>query len=67
MVIVVFIIMILVLLQRKQKSFHSDLKAVKYFYDKELYKAQLEIQEQTFLEISREIHDNVGQFLSLAN
>ncbi len=66
LVMVVFIIMILVLLQKKQKGYHSDLKAVKYFYDKELYKAQLEIQEQTFLEISREIHDNVGQFLSLA-
>lgn len=32
----------------------------------ELLKAQLEIQEQTFNTISQEIHDNVGQVLSLA-
>lgn len=32
----------------------------------ELLKAELEIQEQTFNTISREIHDNVGQILSLA-
>lgn len=32
----------------------------------EILKAQLEIQEQTFNTISQEIHDNVGQVLSLA-
>lgn len=66
LVMVVFIIIILFFFQKKQQSYSTDLKAVKFYYDKELYKAQLEIQEQTFKEISREIHDNVGQFLSLA-
>ena len=66
LIMVIFIIMILFSLQKKQQGYHSDLKAAKFYYDKELYKAQLEIQEQTFQEISREIHDNVGQFLSLA-
>jgi signal transduction histidine kinase len=66
LIMVVFIVMILFFLQKKQQGYHLDLKAVKFNYDKELYKAQLEIQEQTFQEISREIHDNVGQFLSLA-
>jgi signal transduction histidine kinase len=60
------IIRILFFVQKKQKGFTSDLLAVKANYEKELYKAQLEIQEQTFKEISREIHDNVGQILSLA-
>lgn len=35
-------------------------------YERELLKAQLEIQEQTFRHISQEIHDNIGQMLSLA-
>src|SRR5258706_16472138 len=35
-------------------------------YERELLKAQLEIQEQTFKNISQEIHDNIGQVLSLA-
>ncbi len=63
---ITFIIIILFFVQKKQKRFELDLVTVKANYEKELYKAQLEIQEQTFQEIAREIHDNVGQILSLA-
>lgn len=35
-------------------------------FKQELHNAQLEIQEQTMKDISWEIHDNVGQILSLA-
>ncbi|MDP4217585.1 MAG: histidine kinase [Bacteroidota bacterium] len=35
-------------------------------YEQELLKTRLEIQEQTFRNISQEIHDNIGQILSLA-
>jgi signal transduction histidine kinase len=35
-------------------------------YQQELLEAQLEMQEHTFRIISQEIHDNVGQILSLA-
>ncbi len=35
-------------------------------FDKQLLESKLEIQEQTFGMISQEIHDNVGQILSLA-
>jgi two-component system, NarL family, sensor kinase len=66
LIMVTFIIIILFFMKKKQKGFTSDLYAVKENYDKELYKAQLEIQEQTFEEISREIHDNVGQLLAMA-
>jgi two-component system, NarL family, sensor kinase len=66
LVMIVFIVFILFLIQKKQKGFVSDLIAVKANYEKERYKAQMEIQEQTFQDISREIHDNVGQMLSLA-
>lgn len=66
LVMVTFIIRILFFVQKKQKGFTNDLLAVKANYEMELYKAQMEIQEQTFKEISREIHDNVGQILSLA-
>ncbi len=66
LVMISFIITILFFVQKKQKGFSQDLMAVKTNYEKELYKAQLETQEQTFQEIAREIHDNVGQILSLA-
>jgi len=35
-------------------------------YEKTLLQTQLEIQEQTFQDISREIHDNIGLSLTLA-
>src|SRR6476620_11770046 len=35
-------------------------------YRQELLRAQLEIQEQTLKNISQEVHDNIGQVLSLA-
>jgi two-component system, NarL family, sensor kinase len=65
-ILIVFVILILFVLQKKQQTYLSQLKSIKLFYDKELFRAQLEIQEETFEHISREIHDNVGQFLSLA-
>jgi len=61
-----FIITILFLHQKKQRRFAKELETIKMNYDKELFKAQLEMQEETLQYISREIHDNVGQFLSLA-
>ena len=58
--------MILLLYQKKQNLFNIQLEGIKANYDKELLKTQLEIQEDTFQYISREIHDNIGQFISLA-
>ena len=37
----------------------------KLFFKQELLRSQIEMQEQTFNSISQEIHDNVGQILSL--
>lgn len=64
--LVLFLILVIFMLQKRQQTFLSELKNINLFYDKELLRAQLEIQEETFEHISREIHDNVGQFLSLA-
>ncbi|MBS1599590.1 MAG: sensor histidine kinase [Bacteroidetes bacterium] len=66
LVLLGFIITILFLHQRKRRRFAKELEKIKANYEKELFKAQLEMQEETFQYISREIHDNVGQFLSLA-
>lgn len=63
---IIFIIIILFFIQKKQRGFTQELLLAKTNYEKELFKAQMEIQEQTFKEISREIHDNAGQILSLA-
>src|SRR5882757_7715097 len=65
-ILIGFIAVILLLYQKKQNLFNTRLVGIKANYDKELLKTQLEIQEDTFQYISREIHDNIGQFISLA-
>jgi two-component system, NarL family, sensor kinase len=66
LVMIIFIIVILFFVQKKQRLFNNELLDIKATHDLELYRAQSEIQEQTSLEIARELHDNVGQNLSLA-
>jgi signal transduction histidine kinase len=60
-----FIIMILFLYKKKQIAFYENLEKIKLNHERQLLKAQLEIQEQTFQKISREIHDNIGLSLTL--
>jgi signal transduction histidine kinase len=64
--LVVFTILILFLYQKKQVAFRESLETMKLDHEKSLLKTQLEIQEQTFQNISREIHDNIGLSLTLA-
>ncbi len=52
--------------QKKQKKHQEELTLVEIRFEKQLLQSQVEIQEQTFNHISQEIHDNVGQILSLA-
>jgi len=66
LVMISFIIIILFFVQKKQRRFDNNLLEVKANHDRELFKAQLETQEQTSQEIAREIHDNAGQVLFLA-
>jgi two-component system, NarL family, sensor kinase len=66
LVMISFIIIILFFVQKKQRGFENNLLEVKANHDRELFKAQLETQEQTSQEIAREIHDNAGQVLFLA-
>jgi two-component system, NarL family, sensor kinase len=61
-----FVLVILLFHKKAQQNFIIQLENVKAQAEKELLKTQLEIQEQTFQYISREIHDNIGQFISLA-
>jgi len=61
-----FVMTLLFIYQKRQRRFTKELETIRINYDKELFKAQLEMQEETLQYISREIHDNVGQFISLA-
>ncbi|MEO6546428.1 MAG: ATP-binding protein [Ferruginibacter sp.] len=60
-----FIVTIIYRYQQKQITYFQELDALKITHENSLLKAQLEMQEYTFQNISREIHDNIGQKLSL--
>lgn len=51
---------------RNQNNLILERKKLEFSFQENLLKTQLEIQEQTLKTISQEIHDNVGQVLSLA-
>jgi signal transduction histidine kinase len=61
-----FIIMNLVFFYLKRKKHLDREKLLKAQFQQTILQTQLEIQEQTFKNISQEIHDNIGQTLSLA-
>ncbi|MCY7292011.1 MAG: sensor histidine kinase [Ferruginibacter sp.] len=51
---------------KNYKKYFQEKQTLKIQFDKDLLQTQIEIQEQTLKTISQEIHDNVGQILSLA-
>ncbi|MBI1343955.1 MAG: sensor histidine kinase [Terrimonas sp.] len=63
LLLVGFIVTILFLYQRSRHRQEKEM--VKSRYDQEMLRSQLEIQEQTFKNISQELHDNIGQMLSV--
>lgn len=62
-----FLIFVLFTYQKRNNQHIQEINSIKEKYDKEILKTQLEIKEQTMQNISQEIHDNIGQVLSLAN
>src|SRR5260221_5694518 len=65
LLLVGFIVTILFLYQRRQHRQEKQLSRLKDQYEQELLKSQLEIQEPTFKTIAQELHDNIGQVLSV--
>ena len=61
-----FIVMIILLYQNKQAKHNQQIQEIKSSFENTLLSSQIEIQEQTFQNISREIHDNIGLSLTLS-
>jgi hypothetical protein len=60
------IVILFLYFQRKKTSFTLKQIADKKQFEEEIAKSRIEIREQTLENISWEIHDNVGQLLSVA-
>lgn len=66
MIMLTVIVVIAIVKYKNRARIHlQEVSSLKSQYEQEILKAQLEMQEQTFLSISQEIHDNIGQILSL--
>jgi len=63
-ILVVFIIIFISLYQKRYYNHLKEKQEMHSNFQQELLKTQLEIQEETFRNISQEIHDNIGQALS---
>ena len=61
------IILFFIVFQKRKNKLILDKIAQQQAFEEELSKTQLEIQEQTLKNIGQELHDNVGQLLSVAN
>src|SRR3954469_12847659 len=63
---VIFFYLLIVQLHKRRVVHEKEMYDLKAQYEKTILESQLEIQEQTFRNISQEIHDNIGQVLSVA-
>ena len=66
LIVAIGIVVLVLVYQKKQLQYLRDKEQLRVKFDKEILESKLEIQEQTFKNISQEIHDNIGQVLSLA-
>jgi signal transduction histidine kinase len=65
LLLVGFILTIFFLYQRKRRKQDQEMVAMKEQFAQELLRSQLEIQESTMKTIAQELHDNIGQVLSV--
>jgi signal transduction histidine kinase len=63
--LVLFLITFAFLFQRRQSQFRAEKQALHESYQREILKAQIESQNQTLQHVAGELHDHIGQLLSV--
>lgn len=63
----VMFLLTLVYYQNKKRRMQNEKEEMEKAYQQAILQSQIEIQEQTLRTISQEIHDNIGQILSLVS
>ena len=65
-IILLAAIVVLLIMQNKRRYvYQAEIKEKEYQYQHDLLNTRIEMQEQLLQQVSQEIHDNVGQVLSL--
>src|SRR5476651_399557 len=62
-----FILLYIFIYNRRKKKHIEEKAQMKLNFEAEIVKTQLEIQEQTMQTIGADLHDNIGQLLSLTS
>lgn len=65
-VIVVFLVILFTVFQRRKNKLLQERSLIKKRFEREIAETQIEIREETLRNISWELHDNIGQLLTLA-
>ncbi len=66
LMVAIGIILLVLIYQKKQIIYKKEKEQLRIDFENQILESKLEIQEQTLKNISQEIHDNIGQVLSLA-
>jgi signal transduction histidine kinase len=66
LVFMVAILLVMILYRNRKLEHVKEMERIKENYHKEVLETQVVIQQETMREIGREIHDNIGQRLTLA-
>ncbi|PNW28947.1 sensor histidine kinase [Formosa algae] len=66
-IVCTLIIVFFIVFQKRKNKLLLDKIEQRQAFEEELAKTQIEIQEQTLKNIGQDLHDNVGQLLSVAN
>ncbi len=67
LVIIISLILLISYMQKKKLQFILDKERAKANFEEQLLKSEVEITDQNLKNISWELHDNVGQLLSVAS
>lgn len=65
-ILVITMISLFILFQKRKNHMLLEKKDAEKIFEQEISKTQIEIREETFRNISWELHDNIGQLLTLA-
>lgn len=67
LILAIFMVVFFIAFQRRKNKMLQEAFSIERHYQNELANSQIEIQENTLKNIAWELHDNVGQLLSVAN
>ncbi|GFD71440.1 hypothetical protein KUL113_08600 [Tenacibaculum sp. KUL113] len=65
-IVIIFLIVLFTIFQRRKNKLLQERDKNKKRYEREIAETQIEIREETLRNISWELHDNIGQLLTLA-